>query len=85
MAKAFRTDVLGKKQFQGEIEQRSKTHRPESVPCPSPGCTCTYEMFGANPANLENYTAILQKRVQLEHPGHTSEVLSVNEFRKRQK
>jgi hypothetical protein len=82
MAKAYRTDVLGKKKFLEEIQQRSKAHKPERVPCPSPGCACTYEMFGSGPANLVEYTAILQDRVQREHPDHTSEVLSVNEFRK---
>jgi len=82
MAKAYRTDVLGKKKFQEEIQQRSKANKPERVPCPSPGCECTYEMFGSSPANLVGYIAILQERVQREHPGHTSEVLSVNEFRK---
>lgn len=82
MAKAYRTDVLGKKKFQEEIRQRSKALPPERVPCPLPGCECTYEMFGCSPANLADYVAILQERVNREHPDHTSEVLSVNEFRK---
>lgn len=82
MAKAYRTDVLGKKKFQEEIQQRRSALHPERVPCPASGCECTYEMFGCKPANLVEYTAILQDRVKREHPDHTSEVLSVNEFRK---
>ena len=82
MAKAYRTDVLAKKKFQEEIEQRGNAHKPERVPCPTSGCECTYEMYGCRPANLVDYVAILQERVKREHPGHTSEVLAVNEFRK---
>ena len=82
MAKAYRTDVLSKKKFQEEIQQRGSALKSERVPCPSPGCERTYEMFGCKPANLVDYTAILQERVKREHPDHTSEVLSVNEFRK---
>jgi len=47
-----------------------------------PDCECTYEMYGCSPANLADYVATLQDRVKREHPGHTSEVLAVNEFRK---
>jgi hypothetical protein len=82
MAKAYRTDVLAKKKFQEEIQQRKSALQPEQVPCPSDGCACTYEMYGCSPANLVNYVAILQDRVNREHPGHTSEVLAVNEFRR---
>jgi len=82
MAKAYRTDVLGKKKFQEEIQQRRNALKPERVPCPLSGCECTYEMYGAGPATLAEYVAILQNRVKREHPDHTSEVLAVNEFRK---
>jgi len=82
MAKAYRTDVLGKKKFQAEIRQRRGTLKPVRVPCPSDGCECAYDMFGCPPANLVDYVAILQDRAKREHPDHTSEVLAVNEFRK---
>jgi len=82
MAKAYRTDVLGKKKFQEEIQQRRSALKPEHVPCPLPGCECTYEMYGSRPANLVDHVATLQDRVKREHPDHTSEVLAVNEFRK---
>jgi hypothetical protein len=82
MAKAYRTDVLGKKKFQEEIQQRRSALKPEKVPCPVPGCDRTYEMFGCKPATLADYIAILQERVKREHPDHTSEVLAVNEFRR---
>jgi hypothetical protein len=82
MAKAYRTDVLSKKKFQEEIQQRKNALKPERVPCPLPGCECTYEMYGYTPANLVEYAATLQDRVKREHPDHTSEVLAVNEFRK---
>ena len=81
MAKAYRTDVLGKKRFQEEIQQR-RNLKAERVPCPVPGCACTYEMYGYQPANLVDSVATLQDRVKREHPDHTSEVLAVNEFRK---
>ena len=82
MAKAYRTDVLSKQKFQEEMQQRWKALKPEHVPCPLLDCECTYKMFGCRPANLADYVAILQDRVKREHPDHTSEVLSVNEFRK---
>jgi hypothetical protein len=82
MAKAYRTDVLGKKKFQEEVQQSRHALKPERVPCPAPGCACTYEMYGCKPANLVEYVATLQDRVKREHPDHTSEVLAVNEFRK---
>ena len=82
MPKAYRIDVLGKKMFHEEIQQRWKAFKPERVVCPSPDCGCTYDMFGCRPANLADHVAILRDRVQREHPDHTSEVLSVNEFRK---
>ena len=82
MAKAYRTDVLGLKKFQEEIQQGRNALRPESVPCPLPGCNCTYEMYGCRPASLADNVVTLQDRVKREHPDHTSEVLAVNEFRK---
>lgn len=82
MAKAYRTDVLEKTKFQEEIQQRRSPLKPERVPCPAPGCERTYEMYGCTPANLADHVAILQERLKKEHPGHTSEVLGVNEFRR---
>src|SRR5207244_12747734 len=82
MAKAYRTDVVGKKKFQEEIRQRRNALKPERVPCPFAGCECTYEMYGYRPSNLEDNVATLQERLKREHPDHTSEVLAVNEFRK---
>ena len=82
MAKAYRTDVVGKEKFREEIRQRGNALKPERVPCPSAGCECTYEMYGHGPSNPENNVAILQERLKREHPDHTSEVLAVNEFRK---
>ena len=82
MAKAYRTDVLDKKKFQEEIEQRRNAFKPGRVPGPLPGCECTYELYGYGPANLVDYVATLQNRLKREHPDHTSEVLAVNEFRK---
>ena len=81
MAKAFRTDVLGKTQFEEEIRKRKSALKPQRVPCPEAGCACTYEMYGYNPATLADNVAKLQERVKKEHPSHTSEVLAVNEFR----
>jgi len=82
MAKAYRTDVLAKKKFREQVQQSGIALQPERVPCPLPGCVCTYEMYGSKPANLVEYVAILQDRIKREHPAHTSEVLAVNEFRK---
>jgi hypothetical protein len=82
MAKAYRTDVLGKEKFKEEIRRRRDALKPERVPCPSPGCEYVYEMYGYNASNLADNLAALQERVKREHPDHTSEVLAVNEFRK---
>ena len=82
MAKAYRADVVSKPKFQGEIRQHKNAFQPERVRCPSADCDCTYEMYGCTPSNREDNIAILQERLKGEHPGHTSEVLGVNEFRK---
>src|SRR5947207_13590267 len=82
MAKAYRTDVVGKKKFQEEIRQRRNALKPERVPCPFAGCERTYEMYGYRSSNLEDNVATLQERLKREHPDHPSEELAVNEFRK---
>ena len=82
MAKAYRTDVVGKAKFQEEIRQRGNGLKPERVPCPLAGCVCTYEMYGYTASKPEGNVATLQERLKREHPDHTSEVLAVNEFRK---
>ena len=82
MAKAYRTNVLGKTKFQEEVQQGRHALPPERVPCPVPGCACTYEMYGYKPESLVDNVATLQDRVKREHPDHTSEVLAVNAFRK---
>ena len=83
MPKAYRTDVVvGKQKFQGEIGLLQNAHKPERVKCPLAGCECTYEIYGTLPSNRERNIATLQERLKREHPGHTSEVLAVNEFRK---
>ena len=79
MPKAYRTDVIGHQKFQAEV---SKLKDAERVPCPVEGCPCTYEMYGSQPANRAGSVTILQDRVKREHPGHTSEVLAVNQFRR---
>jgi hypothetical protein len=83
MPKGLPNRCARKKKFEEEIQQRWKALKPERVPCPSAGCECTYEMFGSKAANLAEHTAILRDRIEREHPDHTSEVLAVNEFRKR--
>ena len=82
MAKAYRTDVISNKNFQGEVGQLSRVGKPQTVHCPSAGCERTYEMYGYTPASRDDNIATLQERLQREHPDHTSEVLAVNEFRK---
>jgi hypothetical protein len=83
MAKGYRTDVVSKKQFQEQIRQLKNSLKPERVQCPLAGCECTYEMYGATPSNLKANIATLQDRLQREHPQHTSEVLAVNEYRRK--
>jgi hypothetical protein len=83
MAKAYRTDVVSKKKFEEEIRQLKNPLKPERVQCPSAGCECTYEMYGATSSNLQANIATLQDRLQREHPQHTSEVLAVNEYRRK--
>jgi hypothetical protein len=81
MAKAYRTDVIGKQKFQGVIRQLRNAHKPNRVHCPLAGCECSYEMYSI-PSDCDGNAAILQERLKGEHPDHTSEVLAVNEFRK---
>ena len=82
MAKAYRTDVVNKEKFQGEVGQLHRACEPQTVQCPLAGCATTYEMYGYTPSNREENTATLQGRLKREHPDHTSEVLAVNAFRK---
>jgi hypothetical protein len=82
MARAYRTDVVGKPNFEGVIRQLRKASKPERVRCPLAGCECTYEMYGYTPSDRESNVATLQERLKGEHPTHTSEVLAVNAFRK---
>jgi hypothetical protein len=82
MPKAYRTDVAGHQKFQGEIRTLKDAFAAERVGCPEAGCECIYEMYGSQPSAREANITILQERLRREHPGHTSEVLGVNEFRK---
>jgi len=82
MPKSYRTDITGKPKFAEEIQHYKKA-TPERVQCPSPGCECSYEMYGHTAADRESNTATLKERILREHPDHTSEVLAVNQFRKR--
>jgi hypothetical protein len=82
MPKAYRTDVIGNQKFQAEIAKSTNALTSESVRCPVDGCECTYEMHGSQPSKRSGDITILQGRLQREHPGHTSEVLAVNQFRK---
>ena len=83
MAKAYRTDVIRSEKFQGEIGHLSRAGKPQTVHCPVAGCDRTYEMYGYTPESREENIATLLERLKREHPGHTSEVLAVNAFRKR--
>ena len=82
MPKAYRTDVVGSQKFQGEIDGWKNSPKPERVRCPVGDCEVAYEMYGSQPSNREGNVTILQERLKREHPGHTSEVLGVNAFRK---
>ncbi len=82
MAKAYRTDVVAKPKFQEEIRKSPNAPKPERVRCPVDGCECTYEMYGSQPSNHDSNVSTLQGRLEREHPGHTSEVLGVNAYRK---
>jgi hypothetical protein len=82
MAKAYRSDVCGKEKFQREVALLEKSSKPERVRCPVADCERTYAMYGCLPSNREGNIATLLERLTREHPGHTSEVLAVNEFRR---
>jgi hypothetical protein len=79
MPKAYRTDVVGHEKFQGEIGKNLKSER---VRCPVEDCERSYEMYGSQSSTRARDIATLQERLRREHPGHTSEVLAVNAFRK---
>jgi hypothetical protein len=80
MPKAYRTDVITHPKFQAELGKNAV--RPERVQCPVAGCECTYDMYGSHPSNHVGNINILRGRLEREHPGHTSEVLAVNAYRK---
>lgn len=82
MAKAYRTDVIANPKFQAELEKSTSTPGSEVVRCPVGGCDCRYEMYGSKPLIRDRDIKTLQARLEREHPGHTSEVLAVNAFRK---
>jgi hypothetical protein len=80
MPKAYRSDVVGWK-FRRE-NGNSKNARSERVRCPVGDCGCTYEMYEFESSNRDRDITTLQERLLREHPGHTSEVLAVNAFRR---
>ena len=82
MAKAYRVDVVNNPKFQEEVRRARSANKADVVSCPVAGCECVYEMYGRAGANSSGDTATLQERLRREHPGHTSEVLAVNQFRK---
>jgi len=82
MPKAFRTDVISHQKFEAEVARLKNPRTTERVRCPVDDCACTYEMFGSQPAKRAGDVSVLQGRLKGEHPGHTSEVLGVNQFRK---
>jgi len=82
MPKAYRTDVVGHQKFQGELGKSRTPLKSERVQCPVADCACNYEMFGSQASTRDRDITTLQERLQKEHPSHTSEVLSVNAFRR---
>ena len=83
MPKAYRTDVVANQKFQAEIGKSKTALKSERVRCPVDDCDCSYEMYGSEPSNREGNVTTLQERLKREHPDHTSEVLAVNEFRRK--
>jgi hypothetical protein len=81
MPKAYRTDVLAHPKFEAELA-KSKNAPGERVPCPVDDCQCSYEMYGTRSSSRDHDITTLQERLKREHPGHTSEVLAVNAFRR---
>ena len=82
MPKAYRSDVISHPKFQAELGKSKNALRLERVQCPVGGCECTYETFGLQASSRDRDITTLQERLKGEHPGHTSEVLAVNAFRR---
>jgi len=82
MPKAYRTDVIAHPKFQAELGKSKNALRSERVRCPVGGCECNYEMYGSQISSRDRDITTLQERLKREHPGHTSEVLAVNAFRR---
>jgi hypothetical protein len=80
MPKAYRSDVVTHQKFQTEIGKNAI--KSERVRCPVGDCACTYEMYGSRSSTRDRDITTLQERLKREHPGHTSEVLAVNAFRR---
>ena len=80
MPKAYRSDVITHPKFQAELGKNAG--RPERVRCPVAGCECSYEIYGLQTSSRDRDITTLQERLKREHPGHTSEVLAVNAFRR---
>jgi hypothetical protein len=80
MPKAYRSDVITHPKFKAELGNNAL--RRECVRCPVDDCNCTYEMYGFQPSSRDHDIMTLQERLKREHPGHTSEVLAVNAFRR---
>jgi len=82
MAKAYRADVITNPKFQAELGKSRNTPGSGLVRCPVSGCECSYEMYGSQPSSRDRDITTLRERIEREHPGHTSEVLAVNAFRR---
>jgi hypothetical protein len=64
------------------LQTKLRGLRLERVRCPVGGCECGYEMYGLQTSSRDRDITTLQERLKREHPGHTSEVLAVNAFRR---
>jgi hypothetical protein len=82
MPKAYRTDVITLPKFEAELGKSRNALRSERVRCPVGDCECSYEMYGVQASSRDRDVTTLQERLKREHPGHTSEVLAVNAFRR---
>ncbi len=82
MPKAYRTDVITLPKFEAELGKSKNALRSERVRCPVDDCECSYEMYGVQASSRDRDVTTLQERLKREHPGHTSEVLAVNAFRR---
>jgi hypothetical protein len=75
MANAYRSDVVGQRWLQEEIQSLGEAL---AVACPVTGCDCVYRVYDYLLGDTDRNKVFLENRLRLEHPEHFSEFIAID-------